>query len=45
MILGLKRFDLARFGSKNSCTFARRKARVVYILLKKYEKVHIYLCI
>lgn len=43
MILGLKRFDLARFGSGNSCTFVRRKARAVYILLKICEKGHIYL--
>lgn len=43
MTLDTKRFDLARFGSEKSCTFARRNARAVYILLKITKKVHFYL--
>ncbi len=33
MTLGTKRFDLARFGSEKSSTFARQNARVVYTII------------
>ena len=38
MTLGTKRFDLARFGSENCCTFARRNAKAVYAIPKNYIK-------
>ena len=39
----MKRFDLVRFGSEKSCTFANKNARVVYIIRKNYEKsVHLF---
>jgi len=39
----MKRFVLARFGSKNCCTFAPPNAQAVYAIQQNYEKIHFYL--